>query len=121
MDIRFSLGTSDVGASPGCAVRTKSARHRRLSHVAAWAFMWVPLSAVVLFYLGDAWSALRPLLSPLLVVLVLCSPVLLVAATVVVIRSQKRIKWLFAALNGCALILMLVSAVFAISFSGIYR
>ena len=103
---------------PGHAEENAGVRFYR---TAAWAFVWAPLLPVALFYMAEFAGPLGKLLSPLCVVSALASPVLLIAAIVIVLTSKRRSRWLFAPLNAGALLFELFVFGWMQSFSGIYK
>lgn len=93
----------------------------RLYTIAAWAFVWAPLLPVVFFYTAEFMGPLRKFVAPLCVVSAFASPVLLIAAVYIVVRSKRRSRWLFGPLTLGALLFELFVFAWMQSFSGIYK
>ena len=66
---------------------------------AAWAFVWSPVLLLTMFYVGDAWANMLPILKPLFVVSVFANPIALLDSLVVLFASSRKSRWLFITLD----------------------
>jgi hypothetical protein len=84
---------------------------------AAWAFVWSPLLLITMFYVGDAWAHMLPILRPLFVVAVFANPLALLVSLVVLFASSRKSRWLFVTLDVVVLSLECVLVVLGIAGS----
>lgn len=111
----------DLAKLAGSPPRTDDRVVSRFYWTAAWAFVWAPLLPVTLFYVAEFAGPLRMLVSPLCLLSAFASPVILIAAIVVVLTSKMKSRWLFAPLMVGALLLEISVFWWMRSFSGIYK